>query len=88
MPPACCRVVPSAENTVIGAGLMAESLAAHVVVSESMSAWSLAPVDLGARREIVCTPTTPSLARSVERMCEPTRPVDPMTAAVDIVAGM
>lgn len=53
MPPAACRVVPRAEKTTSGVGLLDERLDAHLVVSGSMVAVNLGDWVLGARREMV-----------------------------------
>lgn len=87
MPPACLRVVPRAEKTVEGRGEREASLAVHWVVSGSMMALSLGPVDLGARREMVwiADGEGDGEERRVVRMWEPTRPVEPKMAVTDMV---
>lgn len=85
MPPAAARVVPSAEKTTSGRGVMELRAEAHFVLSASTCADSLGPSDFGARRETVWTAFTVSRPRSVERMKEPTRPVLPITAVVVIL---
>lgn len=66
---------------------MAASVDAHLLVSLSTCAESLRDdphkdPGLGVRREMVWTAFTVSRLWRVERMCEPTWPVQPTTAAV------
>ena len=86
MPPAAARVVPTEEMTVLGAGVREASLLAQRAVSGSIVAWRFGPVDLGARREMVWMVVDEPGARRVERMCEPTRPVQPKMAVEDMTA--
>lgn len=86
MPPAAARVVPRAEMTVWGGGVREASLLAHWVVSASTVAWRLPPLDFGARREMVWMVWDELVGeRRVDRICEPTRPVHPKIAVVDMV---
>ena len=78
-------MVPTEEMTVLGGGVSEASLLAHWVVSGSIVAWRLGPVALGARREMVWIVVDEPGARRVERMCEPTRPVQPKMVVADMV---
>lgn len=84
-PPASARLVPRAEKTVLGVGEREASLVVHWVVSGSRMALSLGEVALVWRREMVWIVLNAGEAMRVVRMLEPTRPVEPMTAAVDIL---
>jgi hypothetical protein len=75
--------VPKAEKTTDGVGVREERAEDHFVVSGSTTALSLGPVDLGLRRERVLILDQGEYSdRQVERMWAPTRPVEPITAAV------
>lgn len=53
MPPAWARVVPRAEKTTDGGGVMEERLDDHFSVSASIRAANFGDSVLGARREMV-----------------------------------
>lgn len=76
MPPAAVRVVPRAEMTVLGGGASEEREEVQRSVLDSMMGVRVGPGVLGGRREIVVTGTEEE--RRVERMWEPTRPVEPI----------
>lgn len=81
-------MVPRAEKTARGVGAMVDSDCAQVAESVSMMALRLGDAAFGARREIVWIGLRTAVSRRVERMLDPTRPVEPMTAAEEAAAAM
>lgn len=79
-------MVPRAEKRIDGVGEMVVSWVGHWEVSVPTRGWSFGSVEVGARREMEWMAETEGRERRVERMCEPTRPVDP-TIAVDVIVA-
>jgi hypothetical protein len=63
--------VPRALKKIEGGGVMDESLEDHVVLSASVTGWSLRSVVAGARREMEWMEEIEGRERRVERMWEP-----------------
>jgi len=63
---------------------MEESWEGHCALSVEMRGWSLASVLVGWRRARAWTEVMEGRERRIERMCEPTRPVEP-TTAVEVI---
>jgi hypothetical protein len=79
--------VPRALKTTDGVGVREERMAGHLDVLLSWIDWSLGDREDGRRREMVLMVGNASVARRVARIWEPTAPVQPKTAAVDIMAN-
>lgn len=77
--------MPTALKTTSGLGAREEIIPLHFDVSPSSMAWSLGDWVLGSLLEMVLTDEKTSMVRRVARICEPTAPVQPNTAAVDMV---
>jgi len=82
--PAAPRVVPNAEKKMDGGGVMEESFVAHSEVSAVTRGLSLKSLVEGSRREREEMLLIEGRDRRVERICEPTRPVEP-TTAVEVI---